>query len=142
MDHSKGEASSEIVPEKLTPVAANSPDYDERSHNIDTVDAFKEAISRQAAARAARFADRPPLADDARQQAMRELDLQERRSRLSPFKLVLEVFIGAVIFGYRFRRQAHCQIRRRCGPHVLQLPQSLYCVNCGCESETDRLRCN
>jgi hypothetical protein len=98
MDHSKGEASSEIVPEKLTPVAANSPDYDERSHNIDTVDAFKEAISRQAAARAARFADRPPLADDARQQAMRELDLQERRSRLSPFKLVLEVFIGAVIF--------------------------------------------
>jgi pyocin large subunit-like protein len=98
MDHSKGEASPKSIPQKLTRVAPNNPDNDEPSHNLDAVDAFKETISRQAAARAARYANRPPLADDARQQAIRELDLQERLSRLRPFKLVLKVFIGAVIF--------------------------------------------
>jgi hypothetical protein len=62
------------------------------------VEAFWQAISLQAAARTARYANRPPLADYARQQAIRELDLQEPFSRLRPFKLVLEVIIGAVIF--------------------------------------------
>jgi hypothetical protein len=97
MDQSKGEASPKSIPEKL-PAAANNTGYDEPNHNLDAVDAFKEAISRQAAARAARYANRPPLVDDARQQAFRELDLQERLSRLQPFKLVLKVFIGAAIF--------------------------------------------
>ena len=97
MDQSKGEASPKSIPEKL-PAAANDPDYDAPNYNLDAVDAFKEAISRQAAVRAARYANRPPLADDARQQAFRELNLQERLSRLHPFKLVLKVFIGAAIF--------------------------------------------
>jgi len=70
----------------------------EASSAKDDIEAFGRAISLQAAARAARYANRPPLADDARQQAIRELDLQERLSRLRPFKLVLEVFIGAAIF--------------------------------------------
>jgi hypothetical protein len=82
MDQSKGEASPKNIPEKLTRVASNNPDYDEPGHNLDAVDAFKEAISRQAAARAARYANRPPLADDALQQAIREFDLQERLSGL------------------------------------------------------------
>jgi hypothetical protein len=69
----------------------------EASSAKDDIEAFGRAISLQAAARAARYANRPPLAGDARQ-AIRELDLQERLSRLRPFKLVLEVFIGAAIF--------------------------------------------
>ena len=94
MDRSKGEATSKTAPEKLTPAAANNPDYDEPSHDIDTVDAFKEAISLQAAARAAR----PPLTDFELQQAIRAVDLQERVSRLlRSFKFVLAFAIGAAV---------------------------------------------
>lgn len=98
MDQSKGEASSKNMPEELPAAAANNPDPDEPSHNIGAEDAFKEALSRQAAARAARFSNRPPLTDNARQQAIRELELQERLFRLRPFKLALKVLVGAVIF--------------------------------------------
>jgi len=98
MDQSKVEASSKGMPEEVTAVAANDQDCDEPSFTIEDAVDFKEAISRQAAARAARFANRPPLTDDMRREAIRKAERQERLFRLRPFKLVLKVFIGAVIF--------------------------------------------
>jgi len=86
------------MPEEITAVAANDQDCDEPSFTIEDAVDFKEAISRQAAARAARFANRPPLTDDMRRQAIRKVERQELLFRLRPFKLVLKVFIGAVIF--------------------------------------------
>jgi hypothetical protein len=63
-------------------------------HNIgDAAATFMQAISFQAAARAAR----PPLTDFELQQAIREIDLQERVSRLRSFKLVLAFAIGAAV---------------------------------------------
>jgi hypothetical protein len=98
MDQSKGEASSKSKLEELTAVAANDKDCDEASFAIiDAVD-FEETISRQAAARAAKFANRPRLTDDELQQAIRELERQESVLRFRPFKLALKVFIGAGIF--------------------------------------------
>jgi hypothetical protein len=55
-------------------------------------------ISRQAAARVARYANRPPLTDDELRQAIRELERQERLLGLRPFKLALKVLVGALIF--------------------------------------------
>jgi hypothetical protein len=98
MDQGNVEASSKGVLGERTAVAGNDPDNDERSFAIEDAVDFKEAISRQAAARAARFANRPPLTDDARRQAIRELERQERLLRLRPLKLVLKVLIGALIF--------------------------------------------
>ena len=97
MDQGKVEASSKGMPEEVTAVAANDQDCDEPSFTMEDAVDFKEAISRQAAARAAKFANRPPLTDDVRRQAIRELERQERLFRLRPFKLVLKVLIGAVI---------------------------------------------
>lgn len=85
------------MPEEVTAVAANDQDCDEPFTIEDAVD-FKEAISRQAAARAARFASCMPLTDDELRQAIRKVERQERLFRLRPFKLVLKVFLGAVIF--------------------------------------------
>jgi hypothetical protein len=99
MDHNKGEAGTIIAPEKLTLAAENNPDCDEPGYDIDsigTVDAFTRAISRQAAARAAR--KRPPLTYFERQRAIREIDLQERVSRLRPFKLGLAFAISAAVY--------------------------------------------
>jgi hypothetical protein len=96
MDQSKGEASSKSKPEGHTAIVANDQDCDGPSFTI-AVD-FEGAISRQAAARVARYANRPPLTDDELRQAIRELERQERLLRLRPFKLALKVFIGAVIF--------------------------------------------
>jgi hypothetical protein len=98
MDQSKVEGSSKGMPEEITAVAANDQDRDEPSFTIEDAVDFKEAISRQAAARAARFANRPPLTDDELRQAIREFERQERLLRLRPFKLALKVFIGALIF--------------------------------------------
>jgi hypothetical protein len=97
MDQGKVEASSKGMLGEPTAVAGNDQDYDELSFTIEDAVDFKEAISRQAAARAAKFANRPPLTDDVRRQAIRELERQERLFRLRPFKLVLKVLIGAVI---------------------------------------------
>jgi hypothetical protein len=97
MDQGKVEASSKSKLGELTAVGVDHQDYDEPSFIEDAVD-FKEAISRQAAARAARFANRPRLTVDVRRQKIRELERQERLIRLRPFKLVLMVLIGAVIF--------------------------------------------
>lgn len=88
MEYEKREIANRMISDQLG----------EASSAKDDIEAFGRAISLQAAARAARYANCSPLADDARQQAIRELDLQERFSRLRPFKLVLEVFIGAAIF--------------------------------------------
>jgi DNA topoisomerase VI subunit B len=77
MDQSKVEASSKGMPEEVTAVAANDQDCDEPSFIVEDAVDFKEAISRQAAARAARFANRPPLTDDMRRQAIRKVERQE-----------------------------------------------------------------
>jgi hypothetical protein len=98
MDQSKVGASSKGMPEEITAVAANDQDCDEPSFTIEDAVDFKDAISRQAAARAARFANRPPLTVDELRQAIREFERQERLLRLRPFKLALKVFIGALIF--------------------------------------------
>jgi hypothetical protein len=98
MDRGKVEASSKGALGKRTAVAGNDPGNDGPSFTTEDAVGFKEAISRQAAARAARFANRPPLTDDERRQKIRELERQERLIRLRPFKLVLEVLIGSVIF--------------------------------------------
>jgi hypothetical protein len=98
MDQSKVEGSSKGMPEEITAVAANDQDRDEPSFTIEDAVDFKEAISRQAAARAARFANRTPLTDDELRQAIRNVERQERLLRLRPFKLALKVFIGAGIF--------------------------------------------
>ena len=95
MDQSKVEASTKGTPEEITAVAANDQ---EPSFTIEDAVDFKEAISRQAAARAARFANRPRRTDDELRQAIREFERQERLLRLRPFKLALKVFIGALIF--------------------------------------------
>jgi hypothetical protein len=97
MDQSKVEASSKSKPEELTAVAANDQDSDEASFTIEDADDFEGAISRQAAARVARYANRPPLTDDELRRAIRELERQEHLLRLRPFKLALKVFIGALI---------------------------------------------
>jgi hypothetical protein len=66
--------------------------------NMDEADAFTQAISLQAA-RAARFAKHPPLSYFERQQAIRQIDLQERVSRLLRlFKLVLALAIGTTVY--------------------------------------------
>ena len=63
-------------------------------HNIGEATAtFTQAISLQAAARAAR----PRLTDFELQQAIREIDLQERVSRHRSFKFVLAFAIGAAL---------------------------------------------
>ena len=98
MDQSKGEASSKSKPEGHTAIAANDQDCDGPSFTIEDAVDFEGAISRQAAARVARYANRPPLTDDELRQAIRELERQESLLRLRPFKLALKVFIGAVIF--------------------------------------------
>ena len=67
------------------------PRYD---MNMDEADAFTQAISLQAAARAAR----PRLTYFERQRAIREIDLQERVSRLRPFKLGLAFAISAAVY--------------------------------------------
>jgi hypothetical protein len=97
MDQSKVEASSKGMPEEVTAVAASYQDCDEPSFTIEDAVDFKETISRQAAARVARFAKRPRRTDDMLRQAIREFERQERLHRLRPFILAL-VFIGAVIF--------------------------------------------
>ena len=86
------------MPEEVTAVAASYQDCDEPSFTIEDAVDFKETISRQAAARVARFAKRPRRTDDMLRQAIREFERQERLLRLRPFKLALKVFIGAVIF--------------------------------------------
>ena len=98
MDQSKVEASSKGMPEEVAAVAANDQDCDEPGFTIEDAVDFKEAISRQAAARVARYANRPPLTDDELRQAIRKFERRERLLRLRPFKLVLKVFIGSVIF--------------------------------------------
>jgi hypothetical protein len=98
MDQSKAKSSSKSKPEELTAVAASDRDSGEPSFAIIDVVDFEGAISRQAAARAAKFANRPRLTDDELQQAILELERQESLLRLRPFKLVLKVFIGARIF--------------------------------------------
>jgi hypothetical protein len=68
------------------------PRYD---MNMDEADASTQAISLQAAARAAR----PRLTYFERQQAIREVELQERVSRLlRSFKLVLALAIGTIVY--------------------------------------------
>jgi hypothetical protein len=98
MDQSKAEASSKSKPQELIEIAASNQDPEEPSFaKIDAVD-FEGAISRQAAARAAKFANRPRFTDDELRQAIRELERQGSLLRLRPFKLALKVFIGAGIF--------------------------------------------
>ena len=71
----------------------------EPRNDLDEADEFTQAISLQAAARAARFANRPPFTDDARQRAIQEFDRQERHSRrLRRLKPMLALVIGAAVF--------------------------------------------
>lgn len=74
-------------------------DCGESRYDTDEADAFTQAISLQAAARAARFTKHPPLTYFELQRAIRKIDLQERRvSRLRSFKLVLAVAIGTAVY--------------------------------------------
>ena len=74
-------------------------DCGESRNDIVEADAFTQAISLQAAARAAKFANQPPFTYDARQRAIREFDRQERLSRRRRrFKPMLELVIGAAVF--------------------------------------------
>jgi hypothetical protein len=71
----------------------------EPRNDLDEADEFTQAISLQAAARAARFANRPPFTDDARQRAIQEFDRQERHSRrLRRLKPMLALVIGTAVF--------------------------------------------
>jgi hypothetical protein len=73
-------------------------DRGEPRYDVDEADVFTQAISVQAAARAARFATRPRLTYFELQEAFRKIDLQERLSRLRSFKLVLAFAIGAAVY--------------------------------------------
>jgi hypothetical protein len=98
MDQSNVEASSKSKPEEPRAVAANDQDSYEANLATEYARDFEGAISRQAAARVARYANRPPLTDDEFRRSIRELEHQERLLRRRPFKLALKVFIGALIF--------------------------------------------
>jgi hypothetical protein len=98
MDQSKAKASSKSKPEELTVVAARDQGSGEPSFAIIEAVDFEGAISRQAAARAAKFANHPRLTDDELRQEIRELERQESLLRLRPFKMALRIFIGAGIF--------------------------------------------